>query len=311
MEHKKQHFIPQCYLTSWIDPDTPAGQEPFVWQFPKDGGAAQKKAPKNIFHETDMYTIKTPDGSRNLVLEKGLSQLESLFVKLRNEKLSANVLLESDDRLLLCAFVAAMSARTKAQRDHWAKQWGEILDRGNKIIEWAKTASEENKRAAIALAGPEPKGRTFTLNDIKRLAESPIQNMLIPMISVMTPSFFDLDLGVLYCNSNPGFITSDNPVVWFDPDWHTRPPFWQSAGLAWPKTEITLPLSPNRLMVLSRQGIKGYININEEVVDELNRRTRFRAHEYFIVSANLQKAVWFDPGVEPEDSYRKKHNLQP
>jgi hypothetical protein len=307
MKHKKQHFIPKFYLEAWCDPKTPAGQEPFVWQFPKEGGTPQKKAPKNIFHETDMYTVKMPDGSRNLVLEEGLSQLEYLFVKLTNEKLSACMPLENDDRLLLCAFVAAMTARTEAQRNHWSKQWGELLRRGDEMIEWAKTASEEDKRAASLLAGPEPKRGTFTYKDIKRLAESPMQNMLIPMISVMTPLFFGLNLGVLYTDSKPGFITSDNPVVWFDPDWHTRPPFWQDAGLAYPKTEITLPVSPSQLVILSRRDIKGYLPIPERVADDLSRRTRFRAHKHFIVNDNVQKPIWFDPGVEPEDSWRKKH----
>ena len=37
MEHKKQHWVPESYLTAWCDPGTPADQEPYVWRFSKDG----------------------------------------------------------------------------------------------------------------------------------------------------------------------------------------------------------------------------------------------------------------------------------
>ena len=62
-EHKWQHWIPRAYLSAWCDPDTPEDQEPYVWSFPRDGGAGRRRAPKNMFAETDMYTIKLEDGT--------------------------------------------------------------------------------------------------------------------------------------------------------------------------------------------------------------------------------------------------------
>ena len=50
MKHGKQHFVPQSYLRAWCDPETPDGQEPYVWRFAKDGTDARRKAPENIFH---------------------------------------------------------------------------------------------------------------------------------------------------------------------------------------------------------------------------------------------------------------------
>jgi hypothetical protein len=116
-EHKKQHFVAESYLKAWCDPETPKDHEPYVWRFSKDGPDARRKAPTNIFHETDMYTIELPGGRRDLVLEQGLSQLESAFVTLRDSKLRRHLLLEPDEFALLCVFVAATHARTKAQRD--------------------------------------------------------------------------------------------------------------------------------------------------------------------------------------------------
>ena len=41
--------------------------------------------------------------------------------------------------------------------------------------------------------------------------------------------------------SEIGFITSDNPVVWFDPEGHKKPPLYRSASFSDPKLEITFP----------------------------------------------------------------------
>jgi len=116
--HKKQHWIPQSYLGPWCDPDVLCGHEPYVWRFDKDGSEGHPKAPKNIFAETNFYTVQLPDGTRDLTLEHGLAGLESDFCRIRDTAIAGRDPLSSDDRTVLCIFVAAMHARTRAQRDH-------------------------------------------------------------------------------------------------------------------------------------------------------------------------------------------------
>lgn len=85
-KHKKQHFIPRCYLKAWCDPHCPTNQTPYVWMFGKEDREGRRKAPENIFHETDMYTIHDESGGRDLKIEHGLSQLENTFTVIRNKK---------------------------------------------------------------------------------------------------------------------------------------------------------------------------------------------------------------------------------
>src|SRR5947207_3137056 len=118
MDHKKQHWVPQSYLAAWCDPDVPDGQEPYVWYFPREGGPGKRKAPKNLFAETDMYIITREDGSRDLRLERGLAGLESDFAALRRGTLAVGREPSPEERFILCAFIAAAQARTRAQRDH-------------------------------------------------------------------------------------------------------------------------------------------------------------------------------------------------
>ena len=122
MKHSKQHYVPRSYLAEWCDPSTPSGQTPYTWVFTRDGLKSKRKAPDNIFHETDMYTFNF-DGGRSLHLEHGLSTLEDQFVRIRETKILSHKSLSVEEWITLCAFTAAMYGRTKGQRDHFKKTW--------------------------------------------------------------------------------------------------------------------------------------------------------------------------------------------
>ena len=83
----------------------------------------------------------------------------------------------------------------------------------------------------------------------------------------------------------------------------------QVPALMYESIEITMPLSPNQLLLLNRQGISGYVEITQETVDELNRRTRFHAHANFVVRRDETNDFWFEEGEQPEDSWENLHGV--
>lgn len=303
--HKKQHFIPRSYLSAWCDPNSPSNQEPYVWLLSRDGSNPRRKAPNNIFRETDLYTIELPDGGRSLVLENGLAQLESEFVSIRGTKLELLEPLEPSEHAALCVFIAAMHARTPSQRNHLSEQWGKCLVVLDRMREWAKTATTEQKLDAMSLSSSN-RQQSITYDKVKALAERPLQTAMLPFIKAEVPLLTRLDYVVVTSHSG-GFITSDSPCVWFDAEACKRPPMYQSPALMYESIEITLPISPRQVILLNRRGLNGYLSARPRIVDELNRRTRFGCAEYFVNSSNATRSVWFDPGVEPEDSWRKQH----
>lgn len=125
------------------------------------------------------------------------------------------------------------------------------------------------------------------------------------LVSTSAPLLCRLDLSIVVTDSEIGFITSDEPCLWYDPKAYTRPPLYRAPALIYETIEIALPISPNAVLYLNRQGINGYKFANEELVDILNSRTRFDAHEYFIVNSNVKKDKWFDARMEPDDSWEK------
>jgi hypothetical protein len=98
MAHRKQHWVPSSYLGAWCDPDRPPKYDPYVWIFPKDGGNGQRKSPRNIFAETDFYTIHLPDGARDLSLEHGLATFETRFSRIRETRIDKRQPLSAEDK---------------------------------------------------------------------------------------------------------------------------------------------------------------------------------------------------------------------
>src|ERR1039458_6607056 len=115
---KAQHVIPRCYLKQFVDPHTPAGQEPYVWIFERNSKNSKKKAPKNILTETDVYTFKGKDGGKDYVLERTLAQIESDYASVYERSISSKIPLDQREHTILCAFVAAILQRTMKQKQH-------------------------------------------------------------------------------------------------------------------------------------------------------------------------------------------------
>jgi uncharacterized protein DUF4238 len=305
-KHKKQHYVPSCYLKGWSDPSCPPDQTPYIWLFKKNEREGRRKSPDNIFHETDMYTIRDEDGGRNLTIEHSLSELEGLFANIRNHKFKRHRNLNPIEHFTICVFIAAIHARTKSQLRHMADQWRKPLAMMDKLNERMKTASEKDKKAMSSIAGPSDDSKSFTYEEIKAMVDEPVRNILLPMIQTVAPLIARLDFAVICTDTAPGFITSDRPCVWFDPKAYTRPPMYRAPALMYETTEITLPIAPTQCICLNRHGINGYRYMHATGVKEFNRRTRFSASEYYVVNRNYSDDAWFDPGVEPEDSWEKE-----
>jgi|BioPla2DNA2_1021312.scaffolds.fasta_scaffold61932_2 hypothetical protein len=293
MNHKKQHYIPQTYLSSWCDIECPEEYEKYVWMFSYNGEIVKKKSPKNIFHETDLYTIVDDDGNRVLDIEHGFSELENVFTIIRDNKLNKHISLTLEERYYILLFVAAIHNRTPSIRDYLSKQYCELLELGRLLKQDYEKASPE-KRSAMASIGPiDDKGRTFTLDDIEKLSSEPLQTLMLPRINAEFNCYSKMFMSILCTDDEIGFITSDNPCVWFDPEAYKRPPMYRAAGLGYKTIEVTMPISPSQAIFISYTPLPFYVPVKISNVDSINRKTRFSAYRYFIVNRNYKNDYWF------------------
>lgn len=288
MKKKSQHIIPKCYLRAWADPDCPSSQEPYLWLFSADGKEKKKKSPQKTFVETEMYTIKLPDGRRELIIEDTLSHIETSFVKVTKNKIKKSLSLDNEERTKLCIFTAAMFSRTKSQQENIKKFFGEIHNH----VEFLEKQHNAAPRTSL---------------ETKIMRDCAHQIHISESLEIMSSILYKMSLAILKTDDKTGFITSDHPCVLFNPEGYKLPPLYRSPGLGNPKIEVTLPLTPNHLLFFSWSKSKGYLPIEIEMVDELNRRTRAYCEEYFVSRKSETKLIWFEIGEMPKDAWEKVH----
>jgi hypothetical protein len=285
MEKKRQHIIPKCYQRAWCDPATPAKQTPYIWMISKDGKHKKHKAPEKAFVGSDVYTVRLPDGGRELLIENTLAGTESGFVQLVEHKIKGHYGLDAQDKANLCVFAAAMFSRVEPQARAHIKFLQDIHDKVKGMEEQHNAEPRSSLETADMLDNAWPKYVAMSLQ----------------MLSAL---YYDMALAILIASPPDYFITSDSPTVWYNPEAYKVPPFWRSPGLAQEKVEVTMPLTPHYALYLSHnEKIGGYRRLPGKLVQEFNRRTRFHCDHWFVSWQGEIRESWFDEGTPPEDRW--------
>lgn len=173
-----------------------------------------------------------------------------------------------------------------------------MLSVGNNMMESlrSKTAEERARIGRTSLRGDGP---GMSMEAVQRVVDMPVQMLMPAVLSAEVPILSQMVM-TIYCTDNsPGFITSDNPVVWFDAEGPNRPPMLQGPALLYETIEITMPLSPRHLVAIHHdqpmsRGIKPvvYIDAWDETVKRMNMRTAFYADESVICSKDAYDPRW-------------------
>ncbi|MEQ1883385.1 MAG: DUF4238 domain-containing protein, partial [Burkholderiales bacterium] len=220
------------------------------------------------------------------------------------------------ERDVLLAFLASSKFRTPGYREHTRSQWQPILERGRALEKWAHTATAEQRANAARIGSIGSSGKGMTMDQVQAIVQKPLQTMLKVHVSTTVPLLERMThMRILCTEKTPGFITGDEPVVWCDPEAYKRPPLFQAPAFMYESIEITLPISPTRMMFLGRKNHEWpqYMNLdeidpNDILLDDLNRRTCRFAREKVVVSRNAFRPIWAETGELPPDAWRPSEN---
>ena len=174
-----------------------------------------------------------------------------------------------------------------------------MLDIGNKIMESMKNNSAEEQERISSLSIRSSNSSSLEIEHVTQIVNYPIQMIAPAAIEAETPFLLQMRNTVLLAPDGHAFITSDAPVVWYDPEGHKRLPMYQSPALINETLEITIPLSPREMLMIVHSkpmagGIKPieYVHVTKDVVSALNRRTLFFADREVVVNRNLFEEQW-------------------
>lgn len=231
MAKKRHHFVPKGYLQHFVD----AGGFVHVIRKDRPGKAFLQKPDSFAFHKY-YYAQPLPDGGRDTdALENLFSTLEAKWPPII-ERLSRkeNV---NDELEAIFQFVALQRARVPAMRD------------AIELVEAARVKSKMKLMAAAGQLPPPPPGFPNLLEQVVVSIDPHRSILAMPILMNAIGLVFDrIGIGVLHNTTDIPFVTSDNPVVFFDPSVasDTMKPYTLDRGEG--PVVLLMPLSPTMML---------------------------------------------------------------
>jgi len=305
MKHKRQHIVPNCYLSAWLEPVTPPGQQRALWKFSKDGTGKHRRSPKKTFVESDRYTVLLKNGERDLRVEHRLDQIENDFSCVLR-RLERREKLMTLDRAKLAIFTAAMLGRTKRRSDHWKDTWQNL--RGM-VSQFQGDGAGSKASGTLRRDEPLPPGAvSVSAEEIDDFLVNSHPEYLTNTIEVAGPMLFAMDLSIYSTDDRLGFLTCDEPCIMHNPTAYRYHPIRRSPGLRQRDVQVLMPLSPRLLIAFSHQQTYPFITpLPKKHVDEINRMMVWHADKEFVSWQGELRDEWFaGPDASPPDAWENK-----
>jgi hypothetical protein len=277
---RKHHYLPQFYLDGFkLEPQK--GKNAHIWQIEK-GNPQVKYSPaiENTGCIRDFHTIDFHDEEPDHAsVEKMLSDLESEQSALLREIACTENIADSQIEAL-AIFISLMRHRVPSFAEHVEESLRNMVRDSFKIMyqtgKFGDPLSElkkliENKGIDEAIQ--------FEISNWKVLSQMFSVGLAPESIGPLTDYKFRLYLS----SGNNCFITSDNPVALFHPEYEKIRPY--GVGLAIVGTELTFPLTSKILVRAGRDIKPGTSSASEAEVEEFNRRSIVMGERYIYASS--------------------------
>jgi hypothetical protein len=284
MQPKGHHTIPRLHLQHFAG-QNPPGQ---VWTYDAVVGREWSAIPEETAVQTHFYSAQKDDGTMDTRLEEFLAEIESKAAPVYEQLLAGRLPGATQGRPDFAQFLALMYTRTTAMR----RMAAEIRGRGAQIHSYAYAINPEAFEALTRRVEAE-KGEAMDPVLKERIRQemlSPSGNYMMEVAQEstfvaltasdnLTPILRDMKWTLIEAQQGY-FITSDNPVVrWVDPK--TRHPIYGDRGFMNKTAEVTFPLSPKKLLLMSwRDSVPDHAAFPRDHVDCANATRAGHSERY-------------------------------
>jgi hypothetical protein len=278
--------VPKFYLEYFIEAGTDGKR--VLWVYDKKSNQPRPQTPVNTCVEFGFYSFQTPDGAKSVEMEAALSQVESGAKAILDRLLgNPNGLLTADDIVALSLFLALMHVRVPRSM----QSVSEVIAAG--AMQFAKGSAADTEEIARYYRETKDQDHKYTEQEFAKLLPEVDERVTVkvdPKYALFQgftifPKVAEILLQMNWClcqaPANRHFVTSDSPVCVF-----SRPlPGYAAfgSGLIRPDTEITFPISPKLVLLISwrYKQTKAYVS-SGAFVREMNRRMAWSAQRYVI-----------------------------
>ena len=261
-EAKVHHVVPRCVLKNFAD------ARGLLYCYDKSRTKHYATSPSNAFRQTDMYAYMHPDGTKSLLLEDWIANLESNFCCLVEKLLKAarrsnrqrriNIDLSAHELEVARVFVFLQFLRTPAKRRHAKQFWGrEIEGLLNKAIDQDNMQGSEVSTQKLEKLQAMRNERHFSKNEWLTVFGELLQgDGYKAMLSK------GLVLGVIRNPRQQAFVIGDNTVIQAFPSGSILPD---------PEAEIIMPIASDVALFLAATSKCKTIWVYNRKVREINQ----------------------------------------
>ena len=266
---KKHHYVPVSYLKAFC------GDDGMIAVYRKDAPKEPfRKRPDDLAFRRYYYAQPIPGGGRDTNrLEDKFSELEGRWPSIVDKMIARNVVNDSLEDIF--AFVALQRARVPAARDAAERVLAESVMARVRQLE------------ADGKLPPPPTGLEKLL-DHAVVSIDPHQSIhaMVQIIKAMGQVLHRVGVVVLHNQTDRDFITSDNPVVYYDPAVSNdamRPYELQPDG----DVVMMMPITPKLMLFgtswdkprFAEQGIEYFAIVDYDKISTMNEKVIQFAYE--------------------------------
>jgi hypothetical protein len=268
MEKKRHHYIPKTYLNYFCN------EQGKVRVYRKDDPENSfLQSPDSTGFHKYYYSQPLPDGGKdNNALEDLFSGYEWKWPNIVGRiKKRENV---NDSLEDIFIFMGLQRARVPASRDAIEKLYAERVKSTTRVLDKA------------GVLPPKPDGYEDIL-DKAHVAIDPHLSIhrMVGIVQGAARVFSQIGIGVFHNKTDIQFLTSDNPVIWFDPsvpDKKMKPYVLQPGG----PVAVVFPITPDLL-------IYGDSSMHEQFIHEgLTHATLRNRHHVKFLNKNISKFAY-------------------
>lgn len=200
MDKKRHHYVPKAYLKFFCD----AEGEVRVYLKDNPNKVIHQAPDKTGFHKY-YYSQPLPEGGKDHnTLEDIFSELESKWPPIVERLQQRENVKDSLEDLF--AFIALQRVRVPASRDVSEKMLAELV------------MATMRRLDVVGKFPPKPKGFEDILDHVEVEIDPHMSiHMMAHKLQGVRRVFDQIGLGAFHNTTDIPFLTSDNPVIWFDP----------------------------------------------------------------------------------------------
>lgn len=276
---KRQHYVPRLHLRRFIS-NQPKNM---VWTYDKERGTARPSRVEETACQSNFYSVRGADGVYNDMLDIWLQGVESDAASPYEELLSGSIpsgQAKADFAVFVSSLYVRSPALIRANAVGFAQFTQHMLDVQFGTRERFEAAMNRYQRDTGVDVN---RDKLFAFwNDKTRFTMNISHKSGLGAMSAadeLTEILFNRHWYIVEPTGG-FFITGDSPVFRFAPLNNTHP-FYGDGGFKNPAAEITMPLSPTSMLLITGQRIKGHrFAIPEDTVWELNRARAYEADRF-------------------------------